>query len=380
MTIYRLFSPAALLMLLLVGGCATVQQDLPAQPLDRQVVTEATPASAEDLEPGYRYRLSYGDKLDVRFLRHLDYSTTVVVGYDGTVNLPFLPSVRVEGMTIDEAAALLEQRYAELIDNAPAPDRKIYLLGPRDVLEIRFPYVQQYSSTVAVRPDGRISLPLLGAVVAEGKSPGQLQAELVDAYRAHLDNPVLALNVVQAASSTVFSNGRRVRVALPEMDNLNLTLRSGLEPKVYIGGEVNAPQAMRFQPMMTSLQAIMAAGGTNVRSQLSSVVILRKGADGGPRYIVRDLKADIDGESSDDGSGQATTNDILLRPFDVVIVPKTAIASVSDTLNAYVYDVLPMLRNISLGFNYQLGTTRIEQDTRVTTRTVEPVDTVIEAD
>ncbi|MEZ5567196.1 MAG: polysaccharide biosynthesis/export family protein [Halioglobus sp.] len=362
---------------LLAVGCATPQKNLPAQPLDRLIVTEATPATAADLEPGYRYRLSYGDQIDVRFLRQLDYSTTVVVGFDGTIKLPFLESVRVEGMTIDEAEADVEERYAELIQNAPKPDKKLYLLGPNDVLEIKFPYVQQYSTTVVVRPDGRISLPLVGAIVAEGKSPGTLQQELVSLYQNHLENPELALNLVQAASSTVVSNGKRLRVALPEMDNLHLTLRSGLEPKVYVGGEVNAPQAMLFQPMMTSLQAIMAAGGTNGRSQLASVVILRKGVDGGPRYIVRDLAADIDGDETSSGSGQAKTNDILLRPFDVIIVPKTAIASVSDALNAYVYDVLPMLRNISLGFNYQLGTTKIKQDTRVTNQTI---DSVIEAD
>ncbi len=181
--------------------------------------------------------------------------------------------------------------------------------------------------------------------------------------------------MVQAASTTVISNGKRVRVALPGMDNLQVTLRSSLEPKIYVGGEVNMPQAMRLHPMMTSLQAIVAAGGTNTRSELASVVILRKGVDGEAKYIVRDLEADLKGDDASDGSGVAATNDILLRPFDMVIVPKTAIAGVSDALNAYVYDVLPMLRNVSIGFNYPLGTMRIEQDTRV--ETIRP-DTVIE--
>ncbi|MDZ7784569.1 MAG: hypothetical protein U5K56_17065 [Halioglobus sp.] len=84
---------------------------------------------------------------------------------------------------------------------------------------------------------------------------------------------------------------------------------------------------------------------------------------------MRDLAADISGDETDYGSGQAVTNDIPLQPFDVVIVPKTTIASISDALNAYVYDVLPMLRNISLGFNYPIGTTKIEQDTTVTNQT-----------
>lgn len=352
-------------VLLLGSGCVALQQDLPAQPLDQLTVSDVLPAGEADLTPEFRYRLSYGDEIDVRFLRQLDYSTTVVVGFDGTIKLPFLPSVRVQGMTVDEATDELQRLYADLIESSPSPDKKIYLLGPRDVIEVKFPFVAQYSSTVAVRPDGRISMPLIGAVVAEGKDPGTLQRDLVKAYRRHMDNPVVSLNVVQAASSTVYSNGRRVRVALPEMDNLHLTLRSGLEPKIYVGGEVNAPQAIQYQPMMTSLQAIMSAGGVNRRAALDGVVILRKGVEGEPRYIVRDLLADVNGEQTSYRSGQAITNDISLRPFDVIIVPKTAIAGVADTLNSYLYDLLPMLKNSSLGFTYQLGTTKIDQSTTV---------------
>ncbi|MDZ7784570.1 MAG: polysaccharide biosynthesis/export family protein [Halioglobus sp.] len=95
----------------------------------------------------------------------------------------------------------------------------MYILGPGDVLEIKFPFVQQYSATLAVGPDGRISLPLLGAVVAEGKSPGELQKELVSAYSGRLNKPIVVLNVVQTASSTVVSDGERVRVVPSGMDN-----------------------------------------------------------------------------------------------------------------------------------------------------------------
>ena len=348
-----------------VAACTTVQKDMPAQALDQLIVQDVKPADAAELEPTFRYRLSYGDEIDVRFMRQPDYSTTVVVSFDGTIKLPFLPSIRVEGLTIDEATHELERRYAALIAEAPGPNQKVYLLGPADILEIKFPYVSQYSTTVKVGPDGRISMPLIGAIIAEDKTAGTLQGELEAAYSSKLDNPMLSLNVVEAASSTVYSNGERMRVALPEMDNLYLTLRSGLEPKVFVGGEVNAPQALQFQPMMTSLQAIMSAGGINRRAQLSGVVILRKGINGEPRYIVRNLLADIDGNETSPESGEVTTNDILLRPFDVVIVPKTAIAAVSDTLNSYLYDLLPMLKNSSIGFNYQIGSMKVNQDTNI---------------
>ncbi len=352
---------------LLFSACTTQPtQNTPAQPVGNLEPGDIKPAGPEDLEAAYRYRLSYGDQLDVRFLRQPDYNTTVVVGHDGTVNLPFLRSVSVQNLTLDEATETLEKRYADLIANTPNPDSKVYLIGVGDVLQIKFPYVEQYDAIVSVRPDGKISLPMVGAVVAEDKEPGALQKELERLYNEYLPNPVLVLNVAQAASNIVYasSEDRRVRVAVPDIDNIYLTLRNGLEPKVYVGGEVAQPRAIPYEPMLSSLQAILAAGGTTVRSELSNVVILRKGVGGDPRYIVRDLQADISG---DEASGLAMTNDILLRPFDVVIVPKTMISGVSDVLDAYIYDLLPMLRNSSIGFNYQIGTMRVKQDTQVET-------------
>ncbi len=353
-----------MLLTLVLSACTNVQLNMPAQSFDRLQVKELKPADPSELESEFRYRLNPGDEIEVRYLRQPTYSTTVVVAFDGTIKLPFLPSIRVEGMTIDEATIELQKRYANLIESAPAPARKIYLLGPGDVIEIKFPYVAQYSTTVKVGPDGRISLPLLHDVVAEGKTAGELQRELEAAYSREMENPMLSLNVVEPASTTVYSDGARMRVA-PEIDNLFLSLRSGLEPKVFVGGEVNSPQALNFNPMMTSLQAIVSAGGVNLRANLASVVILRKSIDGEPRYIVRNLLADIDGEQTGPDSGEVVTNDILLRPFDVVIVPKTVISGVSDTLNAYLYDLLPILKNSSVGFNYQIGTMRINQDTKV---------------
>jgi polysaccharide export outer membrane protein len=355
---------------LTVVACSNVQRNDAAQSVDRIQLAEVRPAGPSEFESEYRYRLSYGDEIEVRYLSAIEYSTSEVVGLDGTVKLPFLPAIRVEGLTLDETALELERRYREIISSSPKPDDKIYLIGVGDILEVRFPYVSQYSSTVGVRPDGRISLPLAGAVVAEGKDPGTLQRELEAFYARHLDQPELVLNVLKAASNVIYRDGKR-RVAVPEMDSLHVTLKSGLDPMVYVGGEVGAPSALQYRPMMSSLQAIVAAGGETRRSDLSNVIILRKGLDGTPRYIVRDLQADIDGDPSEDGSGLVVTNDLTLRPFDVVIVPRTAIATVSDVLDAYLYDLLPMLRNSSIGFNYQIGTMKVEQDTKVKTRTID---------
>lgn len=354
---------------LVLASCASTpqQQIKSAQALGLVIGDTIKPASVEDLEPGdgYRYRLNIGDRLEVKFFRRLEYSTAVVVAPDGSISLPFLPVVMAEGKTIEELTWELETSYRQLDTNSPKPRDKKYIISVGDVLDIKFPHVSQYSGIVKVSPDGRISLPLVGAVVAEDKDPGALQIELQQLYQRYLKNPVLVVSLADTVSDYVVSNGRIRRVALPELTNLYVSLTSALELKVYIGGEVKNPQAMRYEPNLSSLQAIVAAGGITSKSELGGVIILRKGSDNKPRYIVRNLAADIAGQSTGQDSNLVVTNDIALRPFDVVIVPRTGIAKVSDGLNAYLFDLFPMLRNSSIGFNYQIGTSKVEQDTNI---------------
>lgn len=365
----RIFSNLVLLAsILITASCtSTAPQIRSAQPLRLIVTDSIQPATPEDLKvtSDYRYRLTLGDRLGVTFFNRPEYSTQVTIAPDGTISLPFLPMVKAEGKTLEELIMELEAGYMQLSNSSPDPSNKRYLISVGDVLEIKFPYVSQYSGTTKVRPDGKISLPLIGAVIAEGKGPGELQAYLEQLYRPYLENPVLVVSVTDAVTNFVVSEGKITRVAMPEMNNLYVSLQSAIEPKVFVGGEVKNPGAIRYEPMLSSLQAIVTAGGITSKSKLENVIILRKGADNKPRYIVLNLAADIKGKGSVEDSEVAVTNDIALRPFDIVIVPKTGIAKVSDGLNAYLFDLLPMLRNSSIGFNYQIGTMRINQDTNL---------------
>ena len=374
------------LLLAAVGmltACTNMQPQIrPAQPIEtlsssgasHQNVTNGIiasnaiqPASAEDLDESntYRYRLTIGDKIDIKFYRRLEYSTEVTLANDGTISLPFLPAVVAEGKTIEELTDSLQQQYLNLSNNAPTPENKQYLISVGDTLDIKFPYVSEYSGVVKVRLDGRISLPLIGSVIAEGQQPEALQVQLQKLYKPHIENPVLVVSVLEAISDFVLSDGKMQRVSLPDMSSLYVSLRSAIAPKVYIGGEVQTPGAIGYEPTLTSLQAIIAAGGITSKSQLNNVIILRKSANNEPRYIVRNLAADISGQASASSDNRAVTNDLVLRPFDIIIVPKTGIAKVSDALNAYLFDLFPMIRNSSIGFNYQIGTMRINQKTNL---------------
>jgi protein involved in polysaccharide export with SLBB domain len=359
---------------LLTAGLAACQGPMP------QMTVPATPVGSVDGATqavgspftDARYRLSVGDRLEVRYLRHPENSADVLVGPDGHVSLPYLPSVRAEGRTVDELREAVVAAYAEQAARIPDAADKRYVIGVGDVLEVRFPFLGEYGGTAVVRPDGRISLPLIPSIVAEGRTPEDLGAELEEVYARHFDDPVFVFSVVNSASNAVYANGERIRVAPAGMDSLFIALKSALPPKVFVGGEVTTPTAITYQPMLSSLQAIIAAGGPNKRAELDSVVILRKGVDGEAQFIVRDLAADISGPRNPNYalrvmSGHAGTNDILLRPFDVVIVPRSTIAGVQDVLDQYLYNLIPPLRNSSVGFSYirSDGRQDVQQETVV---------------
>lgn len=364
-------------------GCAMtpMQQTIISAPPLQAVAANGTLVSAEnsyvpaDTVP---YRLSVGDTVNVRYLRRPDFNTQVSVTPDGLITLPFISSVVAAGLTVDELRETLYQRYSEIFARLPAPIKKRYLIGTGDALEIKFPYNTELSGTVIVRPDGRVSFPLIQTVVAEGKTPENLERELIEVYKNHIPNVVLVLNVHESASSEILANGSRTLVPPRGIDEIYVTINETTIQKVYVGGEVVNSTAIEFTPNLSSLQAIISVGGATPRGSLKHVIILRKGSGVTPQYIVLNLQSDISNSipaqsrffeptATEAPQPKPTTNDIRLQPFDVVIVPRTGIAAVKDALDHYLYDLLPPLRNSSVGFNWMktVGTQKVDQNTTV---------------
>jgi len=92
-----------------------------------------------------------------------------------------------------------------------------------------------------------------------------------------------------------------------------------------------------------AMQAIFNTGGFTKDAKLSSVMIISKGKDNQPIARKVDLKKVL--------SGEATNEDFALRPFDMVYVPKTELAS-ADEFITHIYNFIP--RNIHFGFSYEL--------------------------
>jgi len=186
---------------------------------------------------------------------------------------------------------------------APAPSTP-YLIKAGDSLDIRFYKTPELNLLkVPVRPDGKISLELVGDVQAAGLQPGELARALTELYAGELEHPRLSVIVRNFGG------------------------------KVYVQGEVKTPASPPFAMGMTALQAISVAGGFADTARVDSVVLIRleDGQYHGYRLALKEAL-----------SGKDTSQDVYLMPSDIVYVPRSRIANVNLFVDQYFRKLLPV--------------------------------------
>jgi len=189
-----------------------------------------------------------------------------------------------------------------------------YTLQPGDVIEIKFFYNPELNEHLTIRPDGKISLQLIEEVEAAGLTPSKLDRILTEKYEKILKIPEVAIIVKEFSGQ-----------------------------KIYVGGEVNSPGIIPLSGKLTSLQAILQAGGFKNTAELKSVVILRNQGTEDPLFMTINLKEDL--------STAAHQNDILLKPYDIVFVPKTTIAKMNQFVDQYIEKLIPISKSIGVFYN-----------------------------
>jgi polysaccharide export outer membrane protein len=162
-----------------------------------------------------------------------------------------------------------------------------YLIGPGDSLHIFVFQNDELSTTVPVRPDGKISTPLVEDMVAVGKTPSQLARDIEKSLTEYVKSP--KVNVVVMGAMSVFS-------------------------QVKVIGQVVHPQALPYRDGMTVLDAVLAVGG------------LAPFAAGNRAHLVRsdrgknsEIKIKLDSLVN---NGDMRQN-LPLRPGDVLVVPES---------------------------------------------------------
>lgn len=154
-----------------------------------------------------------------------------------------------------------------------------FAIGPEDILSVRVWREPELSGTIVVRPDGRISLPLMGDLEAGGLTPDKLRGRITEGLSKYISNPNVAVSVLTVNSKTYFVSGE--------------VTRSGSYPLVV---------------PTTIMEAIAIAGGFREYADKKSVLIQR-----GPKRLKFNYKDYIRGKNPSDN--------ILLEPRDHIIVP-----------------------------------------------------------
>jgi polysaccharide export outer membrane protein len=182
-----------------------------------------------------------------------------------------------QSMAADKTNASPKETKKEIVTDPS------YIIGPLDVLEIQVWKEPDFSRQVLVRPDGKITLPLVGDIPASGMNTMGLKVLLSEKLEDFVSKPEVTVIVLESHSKNF-----------------------------YIIGKITRPGTYPLNPDMTVLQAISVAGGLAEWADKDSIRIIRR--SGGKEEI---LLFDYDKVIS----GKKLEQNILLKPNDTVIVP-----------------------------------------------------------
>ena len=179
-----------------------------------------------------------------------------------------------------------------------------YRIEAGDEIEIRFPLNPEMNVLTLIRPDGRVSLQLVGEIYAEGLTPAEFAQKLRGAYSQELRDPEVAVIVRTMAA------------------------------RVYVDGQIQKPGGYPWSKQITAMQAVARAGGFRETADDEYVLVLRRRSDGAQEVH----RISLDGE----GEKLGQTSDLYLAPYDLVLVPSSDVADVNKWVNQYIRQNIPI--------------------------------------
>ena len=178
-----------------------------------------------------------------------------------------------------------ESRASAASCPAPSGETSEYLVGPGDLLNIVVWRNEELSATVPVRPDGKVSTPLIDDMQASGKTPSQLAGDMESVLGEYLRTPEVSVIVTG----------------------------QGAANQVQVVGEVNNPQSLSYRDGLKLLDVVVAVGGLSEFAAGNRANLIRKGEDRqyDCRVRIKDLlKGDL-------------SQNVDIYPGDVIVVPET---------------------------------------------------------
>jgi polysaccharide export outer membrane protein len=260
-------------------------------------------------------------RFEAYFLRMLDYYSVGdqmrVPGLGGGLksDMPTLAigwlAIWLSGCTATDIGTIQSTPFDQGLVLSRDLESQAYIISDNDELTVRFYFNPNLDEDVRVRPDGKISLSLVGELQAAGLSPDALSAEITQAYGKYLVKPTAVV-----------------------------LLRRFADARAFFAGEVNKPGIVDMNNgRQTVLQGIATVGGVTDNATLKDVVLIRR-IPGRSQPIVMELNLIHALE------GAETAQDVTLLPNDFIYVPRSGAASVNLAMHLYI------LNNLNLGTSF----------------------------
>lgn len=181
-----------------------------------------------------------------------------------------------------------------------------YVLYPGDEIEIATPTATELTRTQRIGPDGRISLPLVGQIMAADRTIAEVEADASAAFASQLRRPLV-----------------------------EVTLKTAGPIRVWVGGEVRTPGMIEMTGDLDAYQAVIQAGDFLPTARQQEVALIRRGPGGVRMMRAVDLRP---------RRGEV----VALRRGDIIFVPRTNLAEVANWVTQF-RNALPV------GFTYAIG-------------------------
>ncbi len=293
------------------------------------------------------------------------------------IAVPYVPEYRIGPGDIIEIVYHI--RYEKTPED--------YRLEVQDKVSIYFPFHPQFSTTALVRTDGKITVPILGDVEAESKTPQEVADYLNNHYSAYLNNPSitvalerfnvkieelkLAITTAPRGQSKIAPVAPDGRISFPIIGALqaqgftrsqlektvnekysayvrnlrvNLILLEIKNSKFYVLGEVGMPGSYPMPSRMTLLDALATARVDTKRANFRDIVIIRNDALERPVAYRVNVSRALRGHAA---------NNIYLRPADIVYVPKDTLTNLNDLIEKVfvkgAWSIMPFMTDFSWG-------------------------------
>ncbi|WP_277373149.1 polysaccharide biosynthesis/export family protein [Pseudomonas sp. AA-38] len=241
----------------------------------------------------------------------------------------------------DEA---LKQRHQEIYKLADLPPPQVRIQSGdtlRIVRDAQEPSEKDDMTLFVVRPDGYFSMPYVGLIKADGRTPEDVAKEVTSKLSKIYRRPNATVNIAIAPSNKVFIGG-----AVPNAAFFDLVGHATLE------------------------QVLLASGGVLPSADSDNIALLRAGDDGKYKmyfFSLASLLQDKDRPM------------IAMQRGDLIYVPQSGIGSTVEAVDMYFTRLFPINKGIGVGFNYDLNGTRVKNSgntTNIENTSIGPVDSI----